>query len=266
MPSKWNTIIWLRFGHFVVGPALIVYCLFFEEFTSTDVALMAIGFFLFDSLGLQIGGHKLFSHQSFYTFKWVETALAYLSLMSGQGSPIIWAAIHQGLHHKHTDKELDPHSPNKGFWTSFIAWPWKIERVPFRSVPWLFNKKHILPIHKYYTFIFISTWVAGWLLLGTTKFVSFLVIPSVLSISFAGVMSYFLHTEKSYFFDFLFITYRSFKSEDNAKNSIILGMLSFGTGFHNNHHVYPDRSNVGIKWYEFDPSVLIIPLLRKRKN
>ena len=185
--------------------------------------------------------------------------------MSGQGSPIFWAAIHQGLHHKHTDKELDPHSPNKGFFQSFLTWIWKIEDVPIKATPWLIKKPHIKFIARYHTLLFSGTWVIFFLLCSLGTFVSFFVIPCMLSLTLAGLTNYFLHRRKNDFFDYIFITYRSFEVENNAKNSLLLGPLSFGSAFHNNHHVYPDRSNVGIKWYEFDPSVLIIPLIGRRK-
>jgi stearoyl-CoA desaturase (delta-9 desaturase) len=39
-------------------------------------------------------------------------------------------------------------------------------------------------------------------------------------------------------------------------------MLTFGEGWHNNHHAHPTSARHGLAWYEFDPSWLTLKLLR----
>ena len=257
---------YFRAGHIVIGPILVVYCLLFESVNTSDLLYVILGFFLFDSLGAQLGSHKLFSHQAFETSVFMESLLGYFAVMSGQGSPMFWAAVHQGAHHKYTDKEQDPHSPDKGFFWSFIGWVWRVKSIPIKSVPWLLEKEHIKFITRYHTFLFVGTWLLGYLLLEFTTFICLLVVPCVLSIYLSGITSYFLHREERGVFDVLHLTYRNFEIDNNSKNSLLLGPISFGTAFHNNHHAHPHLAITGLRWYEFDPSSLILPLISKKYN
>jgi stearoyl-CoA desaturase (delta-9 desaturase) len=36
----------------------------------------------------------------------------------------------------------------------------------------------------------------------------------------------------------------------------------FGEGWHNNHHAHPTSARHGLAWYEFDPSWLLIKVLK----
>jgi stearoyl-CoA desaturase (delta-9 desaturase) len=40
-------------------------------------------------------------------------------------------------------------------------------------------------------------------------------------------------------------------------------MLTFGEGWHNNHHAHPTSARHGLAWYEFDVTWMTIWLLRK---
>lgn len=46
-----------------------------------------------------------------------------------------------------------------------------------------------------------------------------------------------------------------------GRNVFFLGVLSFGEGFHNNHHAYPGSARMGVKWYELDAGWFVIRLL-----
>ena len=81
-------------------------------------------------LGVTLGFHRLFSHRSFTTFRSVECALMILGCTAG-GAPFFWIATHRA-HHRHSDREGDPHSPHIwagrplslmwGFWHSYFEW------------------------------------------------------------------------------------------------------------------------------------------------
>ena len=73
------------------------------------------------SLGIGIGYHRLLTHRSFKTSKWVEYCLTICATLALEGGPIFWVATHR-KHHQNTDKEGDPHSPNDGAIWSHIGW------------------------------------------------------------------------------------------------------------------------------------------------
>lgn len=71
---------------------------------------------LFGSIGVCLGYHRLLSHRSFRVLQWLEYVITVLGALSLQGGPIFWAAGHR-LHHAYNeDKEKDPYSATKGFW------------------------------------------------------------------------------------------------------------------------------------------------------
>jgi stearoyl-CoA desaturase (delta-9 desaturase) len=80
------------------------------------------GWTLIYGLGLVVGFHKLLSHRSFTTNKYVAYVLAYLGCLGISGSPIWWSAIHRGHHHAHTETERDLQTPRKGWLNSYIGW------------------------------------------------------------------------------------------------------------------------------------------------
>jgi fatty-acid desaturase len=41
-----------------------------------------------------------------------------------------------------------------------------------------------------------------------------------------------------------------------------VALITFGEGWHNNHHAHPTSARHGLAWYEFDPSWLTLKLLR----
>jgi stearoyl-CoA desaturase (delta-9 desaturase) len=41
-------------------------------------------------------------------------------------------------------------------------------------------------------------------------------------------------------------------SAEMGRNLTLLGVLSFGEGFHNNHHASPRSARMGEAWYELD--------------
>jgi fatty-acid desaturase len=55
---------------------------------------------------------------------------------------------------------------------------------------------------------------------------------------------------------------RRFPTRDNSRNSLWVALLTFGEGWHNNHHAFPQSARHGMAWYEFDPNWYGILILR----
>src|SRR6476469_7757724 len=96
----------------------------------TDLGLFAV-FYVLTGYGVTLGFHRLLTHRSFQTHKWVEYALAVTGSMAVQGPVMSWVADHR-KHHAHTDQEGDPHSPHghgagfkgavAGLWYAHMGW------------------------------------------------------------------------------------------------------------------------------------------------
>ena len=56
---------------------------------------------------------------------------------------------------------------------------------------------------------------------------------------------------------------RRFESSDDSTNNFFVAMVSFGEGWHNNHHAHPTSARHGLTWYEFDFNWIQISVLKK---
>ncbi len=45
---------------------------------------------------------------------------------------------------------------------------------------------------------------------------------------------------------------RRFETSDDSTNSWWVALLTFGEGWHNNHHAHPTAARHGFRWYEID--------------
>jgi stearoyl-CoA desaturase (delta-9 desaturase) len=55
---------------------------------------------------------------------------------------------------------------------------------------------------------------------------------------------------------------RRFATTDDSRNTWWVALLTFGEGWHNNHHAHPTSARHGLAWYEFDPTWMALKVLR----
>ncbi len=220
-------------------------------------------FFLFDSLGIEIGVHKLLCHRSFSTLKIWTNVLAFLSIFAGQGSPLLWVAVHMGSHHPYSDTERDIHSPVHGRFYSFIAWYWRAntKKISFLTIREYIGNGFLQFLHQHHSAMLITYWALLLAAGGVKAWVYLGLLPAAMSISMVGLVNSCMHSSGG-ISDFIFLKYKNY-SGDNTYNSLLLGFLTMGLGYHNNHHQHPARSNYGVRWFEVDPSNIIISLIKR---
>ncbi len=250
---------------FPVFPAFFIPPLYFFAFGFDLQWLLGtlVAFFIVDNLGVQIGVHKLLSHRAFQTTVFVRRMLAFFSVLSGQGSPLFWVAVHMGSHHPHSDSEKDAHSPSRGFKHSFILWYWNLDlkKLSFLPAREYLSDKFLLFLHKNHTLVLMSYWI----LLGLISFDALVylgLLPAALSISMVGLVNTYMHSNDK-LSKILFLKYQNYPN-DNTYNSVWLGMLTMGLSLHNNHHHDPHKKYYADRWFEIDPSRWVIPLLEKK--
>jgi stearoyl-CoA desaturase (delta-9 desaturase) len=56
--------------------------------------------------------------------------------------------------------------------------------------------------------------------------------------------------------------YRNYDTDENSRNNLLIGFISNGEGWHNNHHAQPRAAAHGHKWWEFDVTYLTIQALQ----
>src|SRR5690606_8907984 len=90
-------------------------------FSWTGVVCALAGLYVFGTLGINLGYHRLLTHQGLVAPKWLEHTLAILGVCTLQDTPACWIAMHR-IHHKHSDERPDPHSPLVNFFWGHFGW------------------------------------------------------------------------------------------------------------------------------------------------
>jgi stearoyl-CoA desaturase (delta-9 desaturase) len=213
---------------------------------------------LFGSIGICLGYHRLLSHRSLQVSKWLEYVLVTLGVLAIQGGPIFWVAGHR-LHHAYTeDEDKDPYSSRRGFWWSHMLWI-------FYPRPEFFNSK----VYKKYAPDLARDPYYCWL----DRYHLLLQIPLGLFIYALGGWSFviygvFLRAVLLWHSTWLINSathlwgYRTVESDDNSRNLWWAAILTYGEGWHNNHHAYPHVAKAGWRWWEVDVTWWAIQTLK----
>jgi len=212
-----------------------------------------IGWILIAGLGAQVGYHRIFSHKQFVLPVWKENIILFFAALSGQGSSITWTASHR-QHHKYSDTENDLHSPvTKGKWFAFYGWTSEITEsnvvVNMKYATDLLKKPNHVWFHKNQLNLL-------WLVPIAVSFINWKF--ALASICLPGAISCVVDNSINVFGHSGFIgNYRNFDTPDNTQNNLFLSLMSWGLGYHNNHHAHPESFNFGSdlsgKWWEIDP-------------
>lgn len=248
---NWRDSIIIVSFHLLTIPALFM-------FSWENLAAMLIGNWIVESLGVGLGYHRLLTHRSFKAPKWLEYLLTIFGTMSIQSEPYKWVATHR-IHHQFTDTDKDPHSPRPGFWWAHIIWIMHgtaqdhDEATMKKYVPDLLKDKfHVLLAKYFYVPTIISAFIfyaiGGWSMVLWGVFVR---------VVFGWHSTWFVNSASHYWGT------RRFETNDDSTNNWWVALLTFGEGWHNNHHAYPTSARHGLKWYEFDMNWLTIQLFKK---
>ena len=237
---KWNTSIFMIIFH-----ACAVAALFMLSWKVLPVTLVL--WWISGSLGIGIGFHRLLTHRGYKTPKLVEYFLTLCGLLALEGGAINWVVTHR-IHHAHTDEVGDPHTPRDGRWWAHMGWILRgtaqqhEQAVMQRYAPDLMKDRvHVFLNNFYYVPLIISGGVlylmGGW---------SFLFVGVFLRVTIGLHFTWLVNSATH-----LWGT-RRFKTTDDSTNSWWVALLSFGEGWHNNHHAHPRAARHGLTWYEVD--------------
>lgn len=211
-------------------------------------------YFCTGCLGVTVMFHRYLSHKSYKTSKWIEYLFSFFGAMGGTGSSIGWVAVHR-QHHIYSDKPGDPHSPKILGWRVFFPnYMFKWNKWPIRDL--IVDKFHLF-LHEYY-FAIVGAWaLLLTLIFGLEGFIFLFAMPIVLQVWFSVISNYGNHAPNWPF------GYQNFDTKDLSVNSLPLALITWGEGWHNNHHRYPGSYTFKQKWWELDPTAWVINLIKK---
>ena len=214
--------------------------------------------------GVTIGYHRLLTHGSFQCPQTLHYLWALLGLLSGEGPPLYWVAHHR-KHHKHSDKEGDPHSPMDGFWWAHMLWLFprhnrtRLGRLYARWAPDLLKHPFYLRLEQSY--LYWQLVFAGLLFCVGLVWGGWYVAASLLAYGFLLRMVLVLHITWAVNSAAHLWGYRNYPVDDGSRNNMVVGLLAGGEGWHNNHHFVQRAANHGQRWWEVDASFAVILFL-----
>lgn len=248
---NWKNASIITFFHLLAIPVLFT-------FSWQNLAALLIGNWIVGSLGVGLGWHRLLTHRSFKAPKWLEYTLTILGTMSIQDSPDKWVATHR-IHHAFTETEKDPHSTRPGFWWAQIGWiVWGTAQdhdaaTMKKYVPDLLKDRGQVLISRFYYLPIIVSAVLLFVVGGWTMVVWGVAARVVLG----------WHT--TWFVNSLSHIYgkRPHATDDDSTNNWFVAILTFGEGWHNNHHAFPTSARHGLQWYQFDMNWITIRVFER---
>jgi sn-1 stearoyl-lipid 9-desaturase len=250
LPLSWIIIIYMAAIH---GVALLA--LFPGNFSWGAVGVAFLLYWLTAGIGITLGFHRLVTHRSFEVPKWLEYLFVLCGTLACQGGPIDWIGGHR-IHHKYSDTDLDPHDSNKGFWWSHMGWMLFQHATLQADIPRytkdLNDDRFYQFCEKYYILIQV---VLGLLLyeLGGWPFVIWGIFVRLVVVFH---VTWFVNSATHKF------GYKSHESNDHSTNCWWVALLTFGEGWHNNHHAYQYSARHGLQWWEIDATWMTIRLLQ----
>lgn len=255
-----------------IGFVLAVASLWGAGLSMVDAGI-AIGFYCFSGLGITIGYHRLFTHQSFETSKAMRVLLAIAGSFAVQGAVISWVADHR-RHHAFSDKEGDPHSPHlddgpgvkgvlKGLWHSHMGWLFSSEGTSAeRWAPDMLRDPALVKVNRLFPLWVVLTYTLpaaiGFAITGTLW-------GAVTALLWGSLVRIFMLHHVTWSINSIchFYGKRPYRSDDYSTNNWLLSIISFGESWHNNHHAFPTSAVHGIRKAQIDTSGLIILGLEK---
>ena len=239
----------LQVNGFMLAIHLACLGVFFVTPTATALILCAVTYSV-RVFALTGGFHRYFSHRAYKTSRPMAFLIGATGCSAMQTGPLDWASRHRE-HHKYSDQPEDPHSPvARSVWWAHLGWilswgkgdPDMTLIRDFACHPeirWL-NKLHYIP----------GFLLAGlcYLIDGWSGLVWGFIVSTVLVYHATWLVNSVCHV----------FGRKRYHTTDESRNNAVVALLTFGEGWHNNHHCYQSSANQGFYWYELDISYTVL--------
>jgi len=267
----WPYIVGVGLFHLLLPLAFLPYV-----FSWWGLLWLLVGNYLFCSMGIGAGYHRLHTHRGYQCPLWFEHLLAVLGVCNIQESPARWVLVHR-LHHQHSDHQPDPHTPRVSWFWGHVGWLFienrqttsaasydkyarDMLRDPFymamerNGLYWRINVAQ-LGVHPCRVSRgACSTWHDdGAIQLG----VQWLLWGAVYRIVYSWHVTWGINS-----FSHLW-GYRNYETRENSRNNWLFALATNGEGLHNNHHADPRSAAQGHRWWELDITYATICLWEK---
>ncbi len=248
---NWSTLIGVVTFHILALAALFTFS--WQNLTAAVILWWFAG-----SLGVGIGYHRLLTHRGFKTPRWFERTLSVIGSLAIQSGPLTWVTTHR-LHHAFTETDGDPHSPRHGTYWSHMGWIFRgtaqnnSMATMQRYCPDIVKDPFQLALDKYYWVPTVVVAIGLFAFGGLTMVLWGIFLRVVVGWHFTWLVNSATHLWGT----------RRFETRDDSRNNGLIAAITWGEGWHNNHHAHPRSARHGLAWYEFDINWIEIKVMEK---
>jgi len=233
---------------------------------SPVAVIVAAAMYVFHMFSITAFYHRYFSHRAFKTSRVAQFIFAVMGNSCVQRGPIWWAARHRH-HHRHSDEEIDVHSPIRhglywshfGWITSKGAFSYDAKAVPdlvkYPELRFLNRFDNLVPLIEALLLFGLGTFLQsrGWATSGWQMLIWGFFISTIVCSHASFTINSLTHMWGK----------KRYESKDESRNSLLLALLTFGEGWHNNHHYYPGSVRQGFYWWEIDLTYYVLWLMAR---
>ena len=268
----WEYVIPVIVLHLLIPVAFLPYF-----FSWWGVLFLPIGNYIFTSLGIGAGYHRLLTHRGFTCPRWLEYTFTTLGVCSFQDSPARWVLVHR-VHHQHSDHRPDPHTPKVSCYWAHMGWLFvdnrelssaaaydkyarDVMRDPYYF--WLQRGINWVLVYFYHAVAIVALGaLVGWLWTGTLAgtletTAQFAMWGVIMRTVFTWHVTWGINS-----FSHMW-GYRNYQTREDSRNNWLFALLTNGEGWHNNHHADPRSARHGHRWWEIDLTYVTLVVLEK---
>jgi fatty-acid desaturase len=248
----YGVIIWMAAIHIIALAG--IFCFSWENF-----AVMMVANFMTGCIGITLCYHRLLTHRTYQVPKWFERVLATFGTLALQGSPLEWVAHHR-MHHAGSDTASDPHDASQGFYHSH--WGWLFKYTPEFDDPAKLRKFGRDLVNDPYYRLLDTVWmqiliqVIFGLILGAIGGLPWIIWGVFVRLVVVYHSTWFVNSASHIW------GYKNYQVNDRARNNWWVALLTWGEGWHNNHHAHDNIAPAGHKWWEVDITYMLIRLMK----
>ena len=268
----WPYIIGVTLFHLLIPLAFLSYV-----FSWWGVAWLPVGNYIFCSMGIGAGYHRLLTHRGYKCPLWFVHMLAILGVCNLQESPARWVVVHR-LHHQHSDHQPDPHTPQVSWFWGHVGWLFIENRETTSAETYhkyagdLLSDRFYMRLERnimyFWVFalqaalFFVAGLAVGYFLKGDAAGslqvgVQWLLWGVVYRTIFTWHVTWGVNSAAHLW------GYRNYETRENSRNNWLIALGTNGEGWHNNHHADPRTAQHGHRWWEVDITYLTICLWEK---
>ena len=201
--------------------------------------------------------HRYFSHCAFRTSRPAQLVFALLGAAGVQRGPLWWASHHRH-HHTRSDRPDDAHSARQhGFLWSHMGWflarqnfatRWTLVQDLARYPELRFLDRYDVVVPLVFAGLIyavgdvLARYAPGLHTNGLQLLVWGFCISTIVLYHATFTTNSLAHR----------LGWRRYRTRDDSRNNPMLAILTFGEGWHNNHHHFPGSARQGFYWWEID--------------